>query len=156
MIFSVFQKNWVFGYSWSTLLWYRCYYTHRSRDALSPVCGIFKISPPLPISFQKRPPQWAKQYITRSSRPSVRGMISPRPSDSLLVHWIEVSLVYTTIWCRWSTFIERHFHLNLCFISETTLSEITDSCILLRMGRFDINLISSSVSAGDFSPMWVI
>ena len=31
----------VFGYSWSTLLWHRCYYPHRSRDALSPVCGIF-------------------------------------------------------------------------------------------------------------------
>ena len=44
MIFSVFQKNWVFGYSWSTLLWYRCYYPHRSRDALSPVCGIFLFS----------------------------------------------------------------------------------------------------------------
>ena len=41
MIFSVFQKNRVFGYSWSTLLWYQCYYPHRSRDALSPVCGIF-------------------------------------------------------------------------------------------------------------------
>ena len=41
MIFSVFQKNWFLGYSWSTLLWYRCYYQHRSRDALSPVCGIF-------------------------------------------------------------------------------------------------------------------
>ena len=44
MIFFVFQKIWVFGYSWSTLLWYRCYYPHRSRDALSPVCGIFKAS----------------------------------------------------------------------------------------------------------------
>ena len=43
MIFYVFQKNWVFGYSWSTLLWYRCYYPHRSRDALSPVCGIFLV-----------------------------------------------------------------------------------------------------------------
>ena len=41
IIFSVFQKKWVFGYSWSSLLWYRCYYPHRSRDALSPVCGIF-------------------------------------------------------------------------------------------------------------------
>ena len=41
MIFSVFQKMLFFGYSWSTLLWYRCYYPHRSRDALSPVCGIF-------------------------------------------------------------------------------------------------------------------
>ena len=26
---------------WSTLLWHRCYYPHRSRDSLSPVCGIF-------------------------------------------------------------------------------------------------------------------
>ena len=26
---------------WSTLLWHRCYDPHRSRDALSPVCGIF-------------------------------------------------------------------------------------------------------------------
>ena len=26
---------------WSTLLWHPCYYPHRSRDALSPVCGIF-------------------------------------------------------------------------------------------------------------------
>ena len=41
MIFSVFQKNWVLGYSWSTLLWYWCYYPHRLRDALSPVCRIF-------------------------------------------------------------------------------------------------------------------
>ena len=28
-------------FSWSTLLWYRCYYSHRSRDSMSPVCGIF-------------------------------------------------------------------------------------------------------------------
>ena len=44
MIFSVFQKNRVFGYSGSTLLWHWCYYPHRSRDALSPVCGIFAIA----------------------------------------------------------------------------------------------------------------
>ena len=44
MIFSIFQKNRVLGYSWSTLLWHRCYYPHRSRDALSPVCGIFNYS----------------------------------------------------------------------------------------------------------------
>ena len=36
-----FQKNQVFGYSWFTLLWYRCFYLHRSRDALSPACGSF-------------------------------------------------------------------------------------------------------------------
>ena len=30
---------------WSTLLWHRCYYPHRSRDALSPVCGIFPALP---------------------------------------------------------------------------------------------------------------
>ena len=40
MIFSIKQK-WVFMYSWSTILWYRCYYPHRSRDAFSPVCGNF-------------------------------------------------------------------------------------------------------------------
>ena len=39
--FRFSKKKWVFGYSWSTLLWYRCYYPHRSRDALSPVCRIF-------------------------------------------------------------------------------------------------------------------
>ena len=42
MIFSLFKIFLVFGYSWSTLLWYRCYYPHWSRDSLSPVCGIFK------------------------------------------------------------------------------------------------------------------
>ena len=42
MIFSVFQKNQVLGYSWSTLLWHRCYYPHRSRGSVSPVCGILK------------------------------------------------------------------------------------------------------------------
>ena len=41
MIFSVFQEIRVLGYSGSTLLWYRCYSPHRSRDALSPVYGIF-------------------------------------------------------------------------------------------------------------------
>ena len=35
------KKTWVFGYSWSILPWYWCYYPHRSRGALSPVCGIF-------------------------------------------------------------------------------------------------------------------
>ena len=39
MIFSFFQIFLVFRFS--TLLWYRCYYPHQSRDALSPVCGIF-------------------------------------------------------------------------------------------------------------------
>ena len=27
----------------SRFLWYRCYYPHRSRDSVSPVCGIFSI-----------------------------------------------------------------------------------------------------------------
>ena len=39
--FRFSKKNLFFGYSWCTLLWYRCYYPHWSRDALSPVCGIF-------------------------------------------------------------------------------------------------------------------
>ena len=40
-----------FWYSWSTLLWYRCYYPHRSRDALSAVCKIFLHSSSFP-TFQ--------------------------------------------------------------------------------------------------------
>ena len=41
IIFSVFQNIQVVGYSWSTRLWYCCYYPHQSRDALSPVCRFF-------------------------------------------------------------------------------------------------------------------
>ena len=49
MIFFLpfFKKKMVFWYSWSTLMWHRCYYPHRSRDALSPhsfVRNIFIIS----------------------------------------------------------------------------------------------------------------
>ena len=44
LIFFVLQKNTLFVVSWSTLLWYRCFYPHQSRDALSPVRGIFKAS----------------------------------------------------------------------------------------------------------------
>ena len=36
---------------WSTLLWHRCYYPHRSRDALSPVCGIFFLIFLISINF---------------------------------------------------------------------------------------------------------
>ena len=39
--FCLSKKKCFFVYSWSTLLWHLCYYPHRSRDALSPVCGIF-------------------------------------------------------------------------------------------------------------------
>ena len=39
------KNNQVFGYFWSTLLWHRCFYPQRSRDALYPVCGIFQLWP---------------------------------------------------------------------------------------------------------------
>ena len=35
------KKKRVFRYSMYTLVWYWCYYPHRSRDALSHICGIF-------------------------------------------------------------------------------------------------------------------
>ena len=47
------RKKKVFFVCWFCLgppsygLWHRCYYPHRSRDALSPVCGIFKECKPL-------------------------------------------------------------------------------------------------------------
>ena len=60
MIFPVDQKNWVFGYSWSTLLWYWCYYPHRSRDALSPVAIVFAelLTTVSPLLFLAVPVQW--------------------------------------------------------------------------------------------------
>jgi hypothetical protein len=39
--FFCFYFFFVFVYSWSTLLWHRCYYPHRSRDSMSLVCRIF-------------------------------------------------------------------------------------------------------------------
>ena len=39
--FFRFSTKLGFGYFWSTLLWYQCYYPHRSRDALYPICKIF-------------------------------------------------------------------------------------------------------------------
>ena len=39
--FFRFQFFLVFVYPWSTLPCYRCYYPHRSRELVSPVCGIF-------------------------------------------------------------------------------------------------------------------
>ena len=65
--FRFSKKSRLWGYSWSTLLWYRCYYPHRSRDAFSPVCGIFpykkmlqnvlhsKLDPPWPLHYSKHP-----------------------------------------------------------------------------------------------------
>ena len=37
------KKNWIFDKFCLTsrIFWYRGYYPHRSRDALSPICGIF-------------------------------------------------------------------------------------------------------------------
>ena len=101
MIFSVFQKNWVFGYSWSTLLWYRCYYPHRSRDALSPVCGIFVI---------KVLEMWEKQLIYVST-----------------FLWISLYLAYTYIWptfifCHISSFVTFHNLSHFLFCHITSLS----------------------------------
>ena len=31
----------IFRFSKKSCFWYRCYYPHRSRESLSPVCGIF-------------------------------------------------------------------------------------------------------------------
>ena len=41
IIFSILIFCLVFVYSWSTLLWYRWYYTHRLRDSMSLMCEIF-------------------------------------------------------------------------------------------------------------------
>ena len=40
---KVMERRSIFVYSWSTLLCYRCYCPHRTRDALSSVFGIFSL-----------------------------------------------------------------------------------------------------------------
>ena len=80
VIFSVFQKNWVLGHSWSTLLWYRCYYLHRLRDALSPVCGILKASA-----------HWADAFY-KSKCPSVCTSVCPSVCVFVCLFTFEVPL----------------------------------------------------------------
>jgi hypothetical protein len=77
MIFSVFQKNRVLGYSWSTLIWHRCYYWHRSRDALSPVCGIFSSSDSWVLVQMRR----CCQYLQSFLHPPVTFKSVAPPSD---------------------------------------------------------------------------
>ena len=88
MSYSVFQKNCVLGYSWSTLLWHLCYYPHWSRDALSPVCEIFKASA-----------LWADAFY-KSKCPSVCLSAGPPPP---------------LFWELWSPlgFFLRRFSINL-------------------------------------------
>ena len=40
-------------YSWSTLLWYRCYFPHQLKDSMSPVCGIFILGLADPYTGEK-------------------------------------------------------------------------------------------------------
>ena len=68
IIFSVYEeKNKVVGYSWSTLLWYWCYYPHWSIDALSPVCGIFFL-----LSLKTRQVQSISRCVFLSPPPFTR------------------------------------------------------------------------------------
>ena len=67
--FSVFKKNQVLGYSWSTLLWHRCYYPHRSRDALFPVCGIF----PTILTYMIMLKNCKKKYISVDGCSQIQG-----------------------------------------------------------------------------------
>ena len=58
MNFSLFQKNLAFGYSLSSLLWYRCYYPHRSSlfapTSQSRMSNIFRDSKSLGKSNGKK------------------------------------------------------------------------------------------------------
>ena len=127
MIFTVFQKNLLFGYSWSTLLWYRCYYPHRSRDALSPVCGIFSedtLSKYLPAyalplySFSKHRPSGPMRSISRNVRLSVRVFVRLSVC-SLLRYCLNVFMppltkvgcpIFLEIWNPWGKVVERSGH----------------------------------------------
>ena len=92
MIFSVFQKKLVLGYSCSTLLWYWCYYPHRSRDALSPVCGIFL------LLFNKVS---SLIYRTVLKPVSWYTLMTPRHLKGYMT--IKMLLIYKLIWLHCSS-----------------------------------------------------
>ena len=124
MIFSVFQKNQVLGYSWSTLLWHRCYYPHRSRDALSPVCGIclkefwsiwngwtdqvsqkwieevsMKWIDRQNARKMKMPLKWKKMYKICSRPGQSQGLLYKQPCHSL-INWFSQPVPPTSLRCR--------------------------------------------------------
>ena len=81
----------VFGYCWCTLLWYWCYYPHRSRDALSPVCGIFFLRRGASwwrVCYQQGPLRLActkKQAQTRAGRNYINYMFAKNYNKSATV-----------------------------------------------------------------------
>ena len=148
MIFSVFQKNWVFGHSWSTLLWYRCYYPHRLRDALSPVCRIFWLWDGiffLLSRINKR--NWAISSSLRNDShytfcvlPYVLGFITvfmsktistiPPTQETVLARWAvmtcpwSVSLILVSSLLSPVTALGSQFHGCL-----NTVTEVRESCL---------------------------
>ena len=69
--------------TWSTLPWYRCYYLHRSRDALFPICGI--------LSFQ-----FYLRFLIKVTKVTTEYQKWPKKvSDSVLylLVWLMVSFL---------------------------------------------------------------
>ena len=114
----------VLGYSWSTLLWHRCYYPHRSWDALSPVCGIF-------LQWMETLPTPGYLQWSPSSNSATHHLFLPilpdqlhQPGKSYGAHgnlfrnrprtWRAdtfLSLLSANLWCKWRNW-KLHWNKN--------------------------------------------
>ena len=89
-LFSQFLIFFVFVYSWSTLLWHRCYYPHWSRDSMSPVCGIFLVlfvkckKNESIFLFGEGPKNCFGEVPGTAIMPGQHGMLLSRPKGSLV------------------------------------------------------------------------
>ena len=138
------KKNWVFGYSRSTLLWYRCYYPHRSRDALSPVCGIFKASALWADAFQKSICPSVCLFVRLSVCPSVCSLL-----PVFLLPLPEIGCpIFLEIWNPWGKVMERS---GLRFEHFWFVSSLKSLC----KKKFFLWLFSLTKHGGNHASRWI-
>ena len=79
------SKKTVLGYSWSTLLWFWHYSPHRSRDALSPICGnlVFFVFG----TFCVRKTFEQKYWSHKKKKKLLECLLLLRIDNKLTLHW---------------------------------------------------------------------
>ena len=129
MIFSIFQKNQVFGYFWSILQSYRCFYPHRSRDALSPVWRIFvtlfALSTHCKYDFIHFTfPQWMSTWMFRICHIALTAVLSK--TEHRILYILERG-VCTLLTIHWSLYTAH------CTLLTVHCLLYTAHCILLTV-----------------------
>ena len=96
MIFSVFQKNRVLGYSWSTLLWHWRYYLHWSRDTLSPVLGAYYNWPKFKYQLLSGTGWFSYKIWTKNSKTPIVNPLKNLRSFQKYIFKIQWEIIFLT------------------------------------------------------------